>query len=211
MSSEPIDIPLPDEPSSNENGQVDNNNATTTTSLNDVSSTNTVPIAPESAAQLYQQYYSNYYSAYAAATQPSYSYYVPVVPPMVPVIPIQHHAEQQANGNKQAQQENDEGDDEDDEDDDDDDDDPTVVKTGSSKASNILPIHCNEKMNLNPLIYTNIQQSPYFKNNLFQLKTYHEVIDEIFYSVTHLEPWEKGSRKVRSSLFLNCCLLSLYF
>lgn len=210
MSSEPIDIPLPDEPSSNENGQVDNNNATTTTSLNDVSSTNTAPIAPESAAQLYQQYYSNYYSAYAAATQPSYSYYVPVVPPMVPVIPIQHHAEQQANGNKQAQQENDEEDDEDDEDDDDDDD-PTVVKTGSSKASNILPIHCNEKMNLNPLIYTNIQQSPYFKNNLFQLKTYHEVIDEIFYSVTHLEPWEKGSRKVRSSLFLNCCLLSLYF
>lgn len=208
MSSEPIDIPLPDEPSSNANGQVDNNNATTTTSLNDVSSTNTAPIAPESAAQLYQQYYSNYYSAYAAAAQPSYSYYVPVVPPMIPVIPIQHHAEQQANGNKQAQ-ENDEEYDEDDEDDDDDD--PTVVKTGSSKASNILPIHCNEKMNLNPLIYANIQQSPYFKNNLFQLKTYHEVIDEIFYNVSHLEPWEKGSRKVRSSLVLNIFLLNLYF
>ncbi|MPC32731.1 Pre-mRNA-splicing factor 38B [Portunus trituberculatus] len=27
------------------------------------------------------------------------------------------------------------------------------------------------------------------------LKTYHEVIDEIYYNVTHLEPWEKGSRK----------------
>lgn len=30
---------------------------------------------------------------------------------------------------------------------------------------------------------------------LFQLKTYHEVIDEIYYQVKHLEPWERGSRK----------------
>ena len=28
---------------------------------------------------------------------------------------------------------------------------------------------------------------------LFQ--TYHEVIDEIYYKVDHLEPWERGSRK----------------
>lgn len=27
------------------------------------------------------------------------------------------------------------------------------------------------------------------------MKTYHEVIDEIYYKVQHLEPWEKGSRK----------------
>lgn len=77
-------------------------------------------------------------------------------------------------------------------------------------------------MNLNPLILTNIQSSHYFKGNyyiitlflliyiklfqyinnnnnflviLYELKTYHEVIDEIYYKVTHLEPWEKGSRK----------------
>lgn len=31
--------------------------------------------------------------------------------------------------------------------------------------------------------------------NLYELKTYHEVIDEIYYKVSHLEPWEKGSRK----------------
>lgn len=31
--------------------------------------------------------------------------------------------------------------------------------------------------------------------NLYELKTYHEVIDEIYYKVTHLEPWEKGSRR----------------
>ena len=26
-------------------------------------------------------------------------------------------------------------------------------------------------------------------------QTYHEVVDQIYYKVTHLEPWEKGSRK----------------
>lgn len=31
--------------------------------------------------------------------------------------------------------------------------------------------------------------------NLYELKTYHEVVDEIYYQVSHLEPWEKGSRR----------------
>ncbi|ESO98736.1 hypothetical protein LOTGIDRAFT_95079, partial [Lottia gigantea] len=62
--------------------------------------------------------------------------------------------------------------------------------------NNTLAVWGNEKtMNLNNLILTNIQSSPYFKINLFNLKTYHEVIDEIYYKVSHLEPWEKGSRK----------------
>ncbi|KAK6167146.1 hypothetical protein SNE40_021243 [Patella caerulea] len=62
--------------------------------------------------------------------------------------------------------------------------------------NNTLAVWGNEKtMNLNNLILTNIQSSPYFKINLFNLKTYHEVIDEIYYKVQHLEPWEKGSRK----------------
>ncbi|XP_067000560.1 pre-mRNA-splicing factor 38B isoform X2 [Anabrus simplex] len=64
------------------------------------------------------------------------------------------------------------------------------------KKNNVLPLWGNERtMNLNPLILTNIQSSHYFKVNLYELKTYHEVIDEIYYKVTHLEPWEKGSRK----------------
>lgn len=50
-------------------------------------------------------------------------------------------------------------------------------------------------MNLNSLILTNIQSSSYFKVQLFKLKTYHEVVDEIYYQVKHLEPWERGSRK----------------
>lgn len=50
-------------------------------------------------------------------------------------------------------------------------------------------------MNLNPLILTNIQGSPYFKVELFGVKTFHEVVDEIYYKVDHLEPWATGSRK----------------
>lgn len=66
----------------------------------------------------------------------------------------------------------------------------------SKKQSNNLPVNGNEAtMNLNPLILTNIQSSSYFKVTLFKLKTYHEVIDEIYYQVKHLEPWERGSRK----------------
>ena len=50
--------------------------------------------------------------------------------------------------------------------------------------SNTLPVHGNEKtMNLNTLVLTNIQASPYFKVKLYNLKTYHEVIDEIYYKV----------------------------
>lgn len=75
-------------------------------------------------------------------------------------------------------------------------------------------------MNLNPLILTNIQSSHYFKVNLYELKTYHEVIDEIYYKVSHLEPWEKGSRKTAGqtgmcggvSMFsLKKCPISLFF
>lgn len=81
----------------------------------------------------------------------------------------------------------------------DDDDDTTIdrgVNRGNQKGT---PLGCwgNEKsMNLNPLLLTNIQQSQYFKVTLYSLKTFTEVIDEIWYNVKHLEPWERGSRKV---------------
>lgn len=40
-----------------------------------------------------------------------------------------------------------------------------------SKKGNVLPFWGNQgTMNLNPLIVTNIQNSPYFKSNLYELK-----------------------------------------
>lgn len=55
----------------------------------------------------------------------------------------------------------------------------------SGKHGNVLPLWGNEKtMNLNPMILTNVLSSPYFKVQLYELKTYHEVVDEIYFKVT---------------------------
>ncbi|KAH8854307.1 Pre-mRNA-splicing factor 38B [Schistosoma japonicum] len=73
----------------------------------------------------------------------------------------------------------------------------TEVEDEQAPRGNILKLWGNpQTMNLNTMIYTNIVQSPYFKANLVELKTYHEVIDEIYYKVEHLEPWERGSRRI---------------
>ena len=47
----------------------------------------------------------------------------------------------------------------------------------------LVPWGNDKTMNLNTLILTNIQSSPYFKVQLFELKTFHEVVDEIYYRV----------------------------
>ena len=76
-------------------------------------------------------------------------------------------------------------------------------------------------MNLNPLILANVQGSPYFKvsidlnynffylshlqNELFEMRTFHEVVDEIYYKVDHLEPWAAGSRKTAGRSSTGMC------
>uniref|UniRef100_A0A8C5HCD0 Pre-mRNA-splicing factor 38B n=1 Tax=Gouania willdenowi TaxID=441366 RepID=A0A8C5HCD0_GOUWI len=60
-----------------------------------------------------------------------------------------------------------------------------AVSKPPSKHGNVLPLWGNEKtMNLNPMILTNVLSSPYFKVQLYELKTYHEVVDEIYFKVT---------------------------
>lgn len=52
----------------------------------------------------------------------------------------------------------------------------------NTKQKNTLPVYGNkETMNINPMILSNIQGSAYFKEDLYKMKTFHEVIDEIFY------------------------------
>ncbi|TVU17237.1 hypothetical protein EJB05_33256 [Eragrostis curvula] len=53
----------------------------------------------------------------------------------------------------------------------------------------------------------NILSSDYFKG-LFRLKTYHEVIDEIYNEVDHVEPWMTGNCRGPSTAF---CLLYKFF
>lgn len=211
-----IDIPLPEETHNYRSNSYESNIESNTSSQQEMTTTssvdNTLDFRLTSDQSLntslqhhsYQPFY--YYSSGYNMSQMmnQYQYYVPVVQPLVPVLPSIHTQNHSINSlNNNNINNNSKGDNnydndyvDNDEDEEDSDSDPTVAKKPSTKASNVLPIHCNDKMGFNPLIYTNIQQSPYFKNTLFQLKTYHEVIDEIYYSVKHLEPWEKGSRKV---------------
>uniref|UniRef100_A0A0D9ZUW6 Pre-mRNA-splicing factor 38 n=1 Tax=Oryza glumipatula TaxID=40148 RepID=A0A0D9ZUW6_9ORYZ len=53
----------------------------------------------------------------------------------------------------------------------------------------------------------NIMSSDYFKE-LYRLKTYHEVIDEIYNQVDHVEPWMTGNCRGPSTAF---CLLYKFF
>ena len=49
------------------------------------------------------------------------------------------------------------------------------------------------------MVLANITESAYFRCDLLQIKTYDDMIDEIYYKVTHLEPWEKvGKYSTRS-------------
>lgn len=67
-----------------------------------------------------------------------------------------------------------------------------------------------DTMNLNDLIYNNILGSTYFKS-LFSLKTYHQIIDEIYVSVFHLEPWKPNSKMASEAwcLLYKCFTIKL--
>ncbi|KAL6726111.1 hypothetical protein Aduo_008116 [Ancylostoma duodenale] len=80
-----------------------------------------------------------------------------------------------------------------------DDDDVTEIPTiQSNRKSNTLPIWGNQQtMNLNGLVLENVKESYYYKNHLVEIDSAQQLLDEVFYKVKHLEPWEKGTRKVQ--------------
>ena len=44
------------------------------------------------------------------------------------------------------------------------------------------------------------------------MKTFHEIVDEIYYKVDHLEPWERGTRKTAGMSELSLVLIFyIYF
>lgn len=66
-----------------------------------------------------------------------------------------------------------------------------------TRKNNILPTWGNvQTMNLNTLVLENIVQSTYWKNFLNDITTYQQICDEVFVHVRHLEPWERGTRKI---------------
>ncbi|KAI9323187.1 PRP38 family-domain-containing protein [Dichotomocladium elegans] len=75
-----------------------------------------------------------------------------------------------------------------------------------SKSSNKLETWGNEStMNMNAILYQNILASPYFKS-LYDKKTFHEIVDEIYNEVSYLAPFIKGTTP--STAF--CCLFKMW-
>uniref|UniRef100_A0A915CTA8 Pre-mRNA-splicing factor 38 n=1 Tax=Ditylenchus dipsaci TaxID=166011 RepID=A0A915CTA8_9BILA len=73
---------------------------------------------------------------------------------------------------------------------------PSIQKI--TKKNNILPTWGNaQTMNLNTLVLENIVQSTYYKNYLNEVSAFQQVVDEVYYNVSHLEPWERGTRKTQ--------------
>ena len=66
-----------------------------------------------------------------------------------------------------------------------------------TKGNNVLPLWGDKNtMNLNGLLLTNIVQSPYFSTTLTEISLHSQIVEEIYYNVKHLEPWERGTRQV---------------
>ena len=77
-----------------------------------------------------------------------------------------------------------------------------------SFKGNKLPVNGNERtMNLNHLILANITESAYFRTDLVQHRSYDDMIDEIYYRVQHLEPWEKVIIRIFHKPFANFAIL----
>merc|ERR1719424_1433330 len=58
--------------------------------------------------------------------------------------------------------------------------------------------------NMNPLLADRILENDYFQS-LFEMTTYHQIVDEIYTRVDHVEPWSAGTGRLPSTAF---CLLT---
>jgi len=65
---------------------------------------------------------------------------------------------------------------------------------------NLVEMQCDAHYNMNAMLAQNILASDYFKS-LHDLKTYQEVVDEIWEQVDHLEPFALGKTRLPSTAF----------
>jgi pre-mRNA-splicing factor 38B len=72
-----------------------------------------------------------------------------------------------------------------------------------------MEIHgSKETFNVENVLRQNIVNSDYYRNTCMQLTCWEEIIDEIYESVQHVEPWMSGNARGASSAF---CLLYRLF
>lgn len=55
--------------------------------------------------------------------------------------------------------------------------------------------------NIETVLRKNVVDSEYWRNTCAKLQTWEEVVDQIFYDVTHVEPWMSGNARGASSAF----------
>lgn len=68
-----------------------------------------------------------------------------------------------------------------------------------------LPQHGNlTTYNMENVLRSNIVNSEYFRDTCGKLNSWEEVVDEIYYSVSDVEPWMSGNARGASTAF---CLL----
>jgi hypothetical protein len=76
----------------------------------------------------------------------------------------------------------------------------------TSNPENILPLNeHNESFNLVPLVFSAIKSTSYYKQT--RLKTFNELVDEIYLKVTHLDPYEPASGLAQRPASPAFCLL----
>ena len=56
-----------------------------------------------------------------------------------------------------------------------------------------IPIVGGDKFNLNPMLFQNIRQNPYFLKCCTKFHDWSSTVDEIYYEVKHMEPWTPGT------------------
>ncbi|KAI9016396.1 PRP38 family-domain-containing protein [Phycomyces nitens] len=82
---------------------------------------------------------------------------------------------------------------------------PLIMSATGTQGTKLETWGNESTMNLNAIIYQNILASPYFKS-LYEKKTFHEIVDEIYNEVYNLSPFLKGTNP--STAY--CCLYKLW-
>jgi hypothetical protein len=77
----------------------------------------------------------------------------------------------------------------------------SFTDTGEEGESlkDVLPVHPYSavgNMNLNNMLVENIRSHDYFKG-LAELRTFDEVVDQIYYDCTYCTPWRPGTHKAQ--------------
>ncbi len=64
--------------------------------------------------------------------------------------------------------------------------------------SGLIPLKDTTTFNLNPMLLNNISKSPYFVKKCCEIRDWTALVDEIYYQVTHVEPWALGTYHTRN-------------